>query len=214
LAASMPRLATLRTPHIVEVVSAIGFTADYVLHLIAAPAEPSLATEPSPRWAFACSAEGLVDAAAFLPFWLEQGLLLVGAPAAHLDVFLMLRVLRVLRFESSLRALGLLSGIAARCKGMLVASGILTMLIWLLSAVLFYEFERGNPRVNGAFDSIPEALYYTAVFLAAEWAEIDFTPPGKMLMVVLCSAAIGIAAIPMGSLFEAFEDSLRDPDGS
>ena len=94
----------------------------------------------------------------------------------------------------------------------MAASGVLAVLIWLISAVLFYEFEKGNEDVSNAFDSIPESMYYTAVFLADEWAEVDFSPKGQVLMVVLCAVAIAVAAVPIGSLFDAFEEELHVED--
>ncbi|CAN0401224.1 unnamed protein product, partial [Scytosiphon promiscuus] len=43
-----------------------------------------------------------------------------------------------------------------------------------------------NGCTGEAFSSIPDAMYYTAIFLGGEWADIDFTWPGKVLCCVLC----------------------------
>ncbi|CAN0585857.1 unnamed protein product, partial [Ectocarpus sp. 12 AP-2014] len=48
-----------------------------------------------------------------------------------------------------------------------------------------------------AFSSIPDAMFYTAVFLGGEWSEIDFTWAGKVLCCVLCVFGIVLFGIPV-----------------
>lgn len=55
-----------------------------------------------------------------------------------------------------------------------------------------------------SFTSIPNSLYYTAVFLAGEWGLVDFSMPGRVVSLFLCVAGIAIVAIPIGTLFDAF----------
>uniref|UniRef100_A0A7S1VPC1 Ion transport domain-containing protein n=1 Tax=Grammatophora oceanica TaxID=210454 RepID=A0A7S1VPC1_9STRA len=55
-----------------------------------------------------------------------------------------------------------------------------------------------------AFTNIPNALYFTAVFLGGEWGVIDFTWPGRFVCLFLCVAGIGLYAIPIGTLFDSF----------
>lgn len=53
-------------------------------------------------------------------------------------------------------------------------------------------------------------MFYTAVFLAGEWAQTDFTWPGKILCCALCVMGIALFAIPVGTVFEAFQDVLQE----
>jgi len=55
-----------------------------------------------------------------------------------------------------------------------------------------------------AFTNVPNALYYTAVFLGGEWGVIDFTWPGRIVCLFLCVVGIGLYAIPVGTLFDSF----------
>jgi len=55
-----------------------------------------------------------------------------------------------------------------------------------------------------AFTSMPDALYYTAVFLGGEWGVVDFTWPGRIVCLFLCIAGIALYAIPIGTLFDSF----------
>ena len=57
---------------------------------------------------------------------------------------------------------------------------------------------------QAAFTNIPNALYYTAVFLGGEWGLVDFTWPGRLVCLFLCVAGIGLYAIPLGTLFDSF----------
>lgn len=48
--------------------------------------------------------------------------------------------------------------------------------------------------------------YYVAVFLGGEWCHCDFTIPGKLLCIWLVAAGIGLFGIPVGALFDAFQE--------
>lgn len=57
---------------------------------------------------------------------------------------------------------------------------------------------------QAAFTSMPNALYYTAVFLGGEWGVVDFTWPGRLVCLFLCVVGIALYAIPIGTLFDSF----------
>lgn len=67
-----------------------------------------------------------------------------------------------------------------------------------------------NECTGAAFSSIPDAMFYTAIFLGGEWAQVDFTWPGKVLCCALCVMGIALFAIPVGTVFEAFQDVLQE----
>lgn len=51
---------------------------------------------------------------------------------------------------------------------------------------------------------MPNALFYTAVFLGGESGVVDFTWPGRMVCLFLCVVGIALYAIPIGTLFDSF----------
>lgn len=53
-------------------------------------------------------------------------------------------------------------------------------------------------------------MFYTAIFLGGEWAQFDFTWPGKILCCVLCIVGIALFAIPVGTVFEGFQEVLEE----
>ncbi|CAN0494324.1 unnamed protein product, partial [Ectocarpus sp. 12 AP-2014] len=67
-----------------------------------------------------------------------------------------------------------------------------------------------NMCTGEAFSSIPDAMFYTAVFLGGEWSEIDFTWAGKVLCCLLCVFGIVLFGIPVGTVFEAFQDVMQE----
>ena len=119
-----------------------------------------------------------------------------------------LRLFRVLQLEHYTEAFTLIDDVFRACKETLVATGLLALIVWVGAAYLFFVFERGNPAVEGAFDNLPNAMYYTAIFLSGEWGQVDFSIPGKILAMCLVVAGIGLYSIPVGALSDALGDVL------
>lgn len=70
------------------------------------------------------------------------------------------------------------------------------------------------------FTSMPNTMYYCAVFLGGDWGFIDFTWKGRLVCLFLCVAGIALYAIPVGTLFDSFgavigigEDEEEEDDG-
>ena len=93
-----------------------------------------------------------------------------------------------------------------------LSSGVLALIIWVGGGALFYVFEKENPATMENFSNIPDALYMTSIFLVGEWAACDFTIPGKVLCCFFCVVGIALYSIPIGFLFEAFQDVLGGDD--
>lgn len=116
----------------------------------------------------------------------------------------------VLQFEHYTEAFTLIDDVFRGCKDTMVATGFLSVIIWVFSAYGFYVLEKDNAAVGGAFANIPNSLYFTAIFLSGEWGQVDFSPLGKVLCCFLVVAGIGLYSIPVGTLFDAFQGVLED----
>lgn len=57
---------------------------------------------------------------------------------------------------------------------------------------------------QSAFTSMPNTMFYVAVFLGGDWGFVDFTWPGKIVCMFLCVAGIALYSIPVGTLFDSF----------
>lgn len=74
---------------------------------------------------------------------------------------------------------------------------------------------------QSAFTDMPNALFFTAVFLGGEWGLIDFTFWGRAVCLFLCVVGIALYSIPIGTLFDSFgavlglveEDDEEEDDG-
>merc|ERR1719160_1288762 len=142
-----------------------------------------------------------------VPFWCEFVLSLLDI---HFNTFIfrVIRMFRVLQLEDFISAFTLLDDAWYNCRDSMVACGFMALLVWVCGSVLFYEAEKDNPRMEGAFASLPDSMYYSIIFLGGEWGKIDFTPMGHIVCVFYCIFGIAIYSIPVGSVFEAFSDVL------
>ena len=221
-----------------EWISIIVFTAEYLLHIAAAP-KASVAVEGySSRLGYLTSFFGLVDLLTIAPFYVEIILRSVGVQfdAAPFRVF---RVFRIFQLDRLCGAFSTMAAAFRSCSETLVAFGLVALIIWIGAASLFYVFEKHNDLepLQEAFSSIPSSMYYTAIFLGGEWGETDFTVGGKLVCIALVAIGIELYAIPIrcaspvrglrgvvalvdtavgafahSVLFDAFQDVLEDEE--
>eukprot|EP00927_Polykrikos_kofoidii_P039095 TRINITY_DN3352_c0_g1_i1.p1 TRINITY_DN3352_c0_g1~~TRINITY_DN3352_c0_g1_i1.p1 ORF type:complete len:1262 (+),score=173.67 TRINITY_DN3352_c0_g1_i1:129-3788(+) len=206
----------------IEVISVLLFTCEYLMRLFSVTKDP---VHLYSRWFYMTTFFGIVDVVTILPWYFELGMAALGIPTADFsDLSRLVRLFRLLQLEHFLTAFTVLDNVFFRSKGVLAATGVLALIIWLCSGALFYVFERANPNFcsvwetlaceekytdgcicsESAFDTMPHSLFYTAVFLCGEWALIDFTILGKLLCLVLSVVGIALYAIPTGTLFDSF----------
>eukprot|EP00927_Polykrikos_kofoidii_P086361 TRINITY_DN964_c0_g4_i1.p1 TRINITY_DN964_c0_g4~~TRINITY_DN964_c0_g4_i1.p1 ORF type:complete len:1265 (+),score=230.66 TRINITY_DN964_c0_g4_i1:161-3955(+) len=205
-----------------ETVSVAVFTVEYLMRLFSVPKD---IVHLYSRWLYVTTFFGIVDLVTVVPWYLEIVLRSFGYSTASLSrIFRLVRLFRLLQLEHFLTAFTVLDNVFFRSASVLGATGLLALVIWVATAALFFLFERENPNfcsvwetqacsdwytegcvcAESAMDTLPHALFYTAIFLCGEWALIDFTVPGKFLCLFLCVIGIGLYAIPTGTLFESF----------
>ncbi|CAM9338942.1 unnamed protein product [Ectocarpus sp. 6 AP-2014] len=189
-----------------EAFSVLVFTAEISMRLFIAPISSKYAFS---RWKYLSSFFGVVDVASIAPWYIET---ILWSAGVYFDasVFRVLRLFRILQLEHFVSAFSLLDDVWTASKDTLAATGLLALVVWVGSACLFYLFEKDNMCTGEAFSSIPDAMFYTAVFLGGEWSEIDFTWAGKVLCCVLCVFGIVLFGIPVGTVFEAFQDVMQE----
>ena len=183
-----------------ETLSVFAFTAEYVIRVYTAPV---CAKYLYSRRNFIFSFYGIVDFLAIAPFY---SMIVLEAFHIHFDsaIFRVLRVFRMLELERFVPAFTLLKDVYRKSKDVLSATGILALIIWVGGSTLFYIFQ---PEL---FENVPNAMYYTAIFLGGEWGMVDYNIPNKIVTMVFCIVAIALFSIPVATLFEAFGDTLED----
>eukprot|EP00656_Telonema_subtile_P019556 TRINITY_DN2078_c0_g1_i5.p1 TRINITY_DN2078_c0_g1~~TRINITY_DN2078_c0_g1_i5.p1 ORF type:complete len:990 (+),score=271.81 TRINITY_DN2078_c0_g1_i5:278-3247(+) len=187
-----------------EWVSVVIFTVEFFLRLYSAVEDPRAGYS---IYGYMTSFFGIVDILAIFPCYVE-GILNLSGVHFNSMIFRVFRVFRILLLEHFTEAFTLLDDAFRNCKDTMAATGLLALVIWVGCATLFYIFESSNDNQEyvEAFDNIPNAMYYVAVFLGGEWAKTDFTIPGKIVAQFLALCGIALYAIPIGAFFEAFGD--------
>ena len=198
---------------VVEWVSALAFSVEYVLRLWAAGAHAGYRGIRG-RLRYAATPLALIDLIAVAPFW--WNVLLGGA--ADLRVMRLLRVLRLLRIAKlgrHSRALHALGRAFWARRAELTTSLVILAVLLLIASTLMYHVEHEN---HPAFDSIPEAMWWgIATLTTVGYGDVvPQTALGKVLGAVIAVLGIGIFALPAGILTAALQDALRpnaaDPD--
>jgi len=216
-----------------EAASVACFTIELILNVATAPYDPARGFS---RWAYLGSLQGVADWLSILPFYAQTvALPLLLGPGAAADfgldatVFRVLRLSRVLELESCFAAFALLDDVMAKARPVLEATGILALVIWVGAATAFYYLDPhaealdgtdpsdGGSRAGGepaaVFTSIVDSMYYTSIFMAGEWCMVDFTPLAGVLCASLAMVGVALFSIPVGVLFEGFQDMLAEKHG-
>jgi len=187
-----------------ETLSVLIFTVEYCLRLFSVVKDKEHLYS---RWCYLTTFFGFVDLFTILPWYIQLAFL----RRDDATVFRLFRLFRLLKLEHFITAFTKLDNVIRRSSGVLVATGVVALAIWISCAALFYIFEQDNPNWvdSGAFSTMPISLYYVAIFLGGEWAVVDFTFAGKLVCMFLCIVGIGLYAVPLGSLFDSFGSVLE-----
>merc|ERR1719162_169378 len=164
------------------------FTVMYMAHIWVAPVDGSCGYS---RHNYIWSFWGIVDFFTVAPYWCQLGMVTfnVGAALAqHAFIFRVIRILRILQMEDYVESFTLLDDAWFEARDSMIACGFLALMVWVCGSVLFYNFEQGNERMSGAFDTLSSSMYYTLIFLGGEWGLVDFTPCGQVVCVFYCVA--------------------------
>jgi len=142
----------------------------------------------------------IIDLISFVPFLLF--------PVAN-ESFL-LRLFRVLRLFSLLKASKHATGLIMDKKYELIFAILMTLMVIFISAICLYLVE--GKMYPEAFGSIPRALWWSSVTLTTiGYGDIvPISVVGKILTILISVSSIGIVAIPTGILAAGFSEALSE----
>lgn len=181
---------------IIELLTTIVFTVEYFARV--------WAIQEDPNWTictYLVSFYAIVDFLAVFPYWIDQLTPDDLIPTAFIRI---LRLFRLFKAEHYVEAFTVFDNVYNRNRHLLQSTGFIALILWVGMSILFYYTEKGNPLVEGQFDNIPSAMFFTAIFFNGEWAYCDFTMPGKFVGAFMCLLAIALFAIPIGILSDGF----------
>jgi len=190
---------------VVEVVSLVAFTVEYLLRLWTAVEEIPL-TERSPwaaRLAWARSPAALVDLLAILPFYL-----LLFEPT-DLRVFALLRLVRffkLVRYSSGLASL--VEAIYVERHALLASLLILGGLVLTMATLMHLAERAAQPDRYG---TIPDAMWWAVVTLTTVGYGdvVPITPLGKIIAGLTAMMGFTLLALPIGIIATSFAEVIH-----
>jgi len=205
---------------------AAWFCVEYVLRLYSCPVDPKFeggeaAAFTGNNWkawteipgghyiCYATDFTGIVDLASWLPFFIAQPF---TAGSQEYLLISSIQILCILKLDRVLPAFTLLDDVInadrETCTGrLLICTAVVSMILWLVFAVLFYVIEDNVAEVGGAFDTMPKSLFTTMILIGGEWCMVDLIEPwGELLGVALALVGLGVVGIPISIIFEGYSD--------
>jgi voltage-gated potassium channel len=192
----------------IEVGAVAVFTVEYALRWWEAP-ELTPTGDAAPwrvRLHYACSAFGIIDVLAVLPFYAN---LLFPIPADWLRVLRLLRLLKVARYAPGLSLF--ISVLRNESRPLFAALLVMVVLLVVESGIMFVLEREAQPK---AFASIPHAMWWAIVTMATVgYGDIaPITPLGKLFGGGVMVLGIAMFAVPAGILATGFAAEIRKRD--
>lgn len=207
---SIPELQSeyRRTFLIIEYVSLVVFTVEYLLILWCAVEHPPLRhlAPWKARLMMAISPSGIVDLLAVLPFWIS---LFEPFDLRALIVFRILRFLKLSRYSPAMRSL--LEALYAERRALI---GCLVIFFGaVLIAATFMHVAEGQIQPQ-KFGTIPESMWWAVVTLATigYGDAVPVTGIGKIIGSVTIITGLVMIALPVGIVASAFSEQVHRRD--
>ena len=197
--------------HIIEVVSVLIFTIEYILRVYSSASAPNRSTQANrsaqanrtrqekttawqKRWAYIKSPMALVDLMAILPFYLSM---LVAFDLRILRVFRVLRILKIGRYSRSMQTL--VTVLRNESHSLIAALSVLLLFTIIAATCIYYIEHAAQPDV---FSSIPASLWWALVTLTTVGYgdAVPITALGKIFGGLITIMGICFYALPAGIL--------------
>jgi len=186
---------------LLETITVVFFTVDYVLRLWTAPASrPGMKpTKAVCRYVF--SFFGIVDLLSFLPFFLP---IFFPAGAATFRIFRMIRIFRLFQINAYYDSLSVITGVLKNKRQQLISSVFIILVLMLASSLCMYSLEHeAQPEVfSNAFSGI---WWSVSTLLTIGYGDIyPITTLGKVFSIIITFLGVGMVAIPTGIISAGF----------
>lgn len=199
------RPGTLRVLFVLEGVSSIVFTVEYVLRIVTAdflyPGSGALAS----RIKYIISPMALVDLAAILPFWLPMFLPSTMLGIRALRLVRMLRIFKLNRYFDAMKVLG---EVIVSKKRELVGSFFFVVILMLISSLLMYSAEHdAQPEVfRNAFSGLWWAV---ATLTTVGYGDIyPVTGLGRLVGAFIAFSGLAAVAVPTGIISSGLSERI------
>lgn len=191
----------LKIATVVEIVSVIIFTVEYLLRLWTADLKYTDKGKIRSRIRYSFSFMAIVDLLAILPFYVP---FVFKIDLRVLRAFRLFRLFRIFKFGRYMVALKLIGGVFKRKAHQLVSSMIVIFVLMIIASVLMYTVEHeAQPEV---FENAFSGLWWAvATFTTVGYGDIfPITVGGKVFAAVIALLGIGLVAVPTGIISAGF----------
>jgi len=193
---------------VIEVVSLVVFTVEYLLRLWVAPEHEPHRHLPGhrARLKYAMSPAGIIDLLSVLPFWFAP---LAPGDLRSILVLRILRFLKLARYSPGVRSL--LDALYEERRALLGCMLILFGATVIVASVM-HLVERGAQPDK--FGTIPDAMWWAIVTLGTigYGDVVPVTPLGRLIAAFAIFGGLIMVALPIGIIATAFADAIHRRD--
>lgn len=192
--------------NVIELITVIIFTIEYILRLVTADLEKNAKTFLLSVISFIFSLYGIIDLLSFLPYWLS-----FAFPAASIPLgavaFRMLRVVRILRLFRVNRyydAFNVITEVIKEKRNQIASALFIILMMVMAASIIMYSLEHAAQpnEFKNAFSGIWWAV---STLLTVGYGDIyPITPAGRFVGIILAFCGVGIVAIPTGIISAGF----------
>ena len=194
---------------VIEAVSIVIFTAEYLLRLWTAPLQYPTKTPAVARLKYVFSFMAIIDLLAILPFYLPM---VFPFDLRVLRAMRMIRLLRLMKINRYTNALYVIGQVFKAKATQLISSVMVVGLLMLISSVLMYYIE--NPVQPEIFENAFSGLWWAvATFTTVGYGDIyPITWAGRIVSAIIAMLGIGMVAVPTGIISAGFIETMDKAD--
>ena len=188
---------------VVEGVTVVFFTVDYLLRLFTARFMYPRLNEGHAVRKYICSFNGIVDLLSFVPYYLP---IFFPMGTVAFRMIRVIRIFRLFRINAYYDALSVIKEVLSGKKQQLISSVFIIIILMIGSSLCMYslEHEAQPDKFQNAFSGI---WWAASTLLTVGYGDIyPITFMGKALGIAITFLGVGLVAIPTGIISAGFVD--------
>lgn len=203
--------AVRRIMSVVETISVIIFTIEYVIRLWVSVLDFPALSPVRARVKYVLSLQAIIDLVSLLPFYLP---FLFPVNLIVLRVFRIFRLMRLFKVNRYTKALSSIAEVFKRKAHQLISSMLVVFMLMVIASVLMYNVEHDvQPEV---FDNALSGLWWAvATLTTVGYGDIyPMTAAGRILSAIIALLGIGMVAVPTGIISAGFSEQIEKAEKS
>ena len=186
---------------IVELITTILFTVEYILRVWTAKYLYPDKKEISAIFSFVFSFFGIIDLLTFLPYYLP---IIFPGGAVAFKMFRVIRVFKLFRINTQYDAFNVIVEVLNEKKRQLLSSILMIFILMVAASLIMYSLEHAAQPEH--FDNSFSGLWWSiSALLTVGYGDIyPITTLGKLTAIIITFLGVGMVAIPTGIISAGF----------